>query len=274
MNRIFIRTQLQRFLEEDIGTGDLTTEAICSQETVKAIVKAKSNGVLAGLPFVQELFLMMGGVYVRPLRGEGEEFTEGDILLELDGRADIILSAERTALNILQSLSGIATKTKDFVKKLEGTTIKILDTRKTTPGYRFFEKYAVRVGGGYNHRLALYDMVLIKDNHKRVAGGLKEAIKKVKSKLGPAYKIEVEVENLEEVETSLSEGVDIVMLDNFSPQEVREAVKLVGGRAKVEVSGNITLENLKEYALEGVDYISSGAVIYSSSWCDLSLKVL
>ncbi|HIC96943.1 MAG TPA: carboxylating nicotinate-nucleotide diphosphorylase, partial [Aquificaceae bacterium] len=177
-------------------------------------------------------------------------------------------------LNILQSLSGIATTVRRFVKALEGTGIKLLDTRKTTPGYRFFEKYAVRVGGGTNHRFALYDMVLVKDNHKRVAGGLKEAVRRVKEKVGPTLKIEVEVEDIAEVEEALSVGVDIIMLDNFSPEEVGEAVKLIGGRTRVEVSGNINLENVREYAIKGVDYISCGSVIYGASWCDLSLKVL
>ncbi|RLJ70676.1 nicotinate-nucleotide pyrophosphorylase [carboxylating] [Hydrogenivirga caldilitoris] len=274
MNRLFIRSQLQRFLEEDLGTGDITTELVCSEETVRAVIKAKSDGILAGLPFVQELFLMLGGVYVRPCVSEGSEFKRGDTLIELEGRADQILMGERLALNILQSLSGIATRTREFVKALEGTGVKILDTRKTTPGYRFFEKYAVRVGGGKNHRFALYDMVLIKDNHKRVAGEVEEVIRRIKEKVSPAYKIEVEVESLEELDKVLTLGVDIVMLDNFSPEEVKEAVKLVKERAEVEVSGNITLENVKEYAVEGVNYISSGSIIYGASWCDLSLKVL
>ena len=274
MNRLFIRSQLQRFLEEDLGTGDLTTELIVSEETARAVIKAKERGVLAGLPFVQELFLMLGGVYVKPLVSEGGEFEKGDTILELDGRAELILSGERLALNLLQSLSGIATRTREFVRALEGTGIKILDTRKTTPGYRFFEKYAVRVGGGSNHRFALYDMVLIKDNHKKLAGGVEPAVRRVKEKVSPAYKVEVEVESLEELEKVLDLGVDIVMLDNFSPEEVREAVKVVRGRTEVEVSGNITLENVREYAIEGVNYISSGSVIYGASWCDLSLKVL
>ena len=274
MNRLFVRSQLQRFLEEDLGTGDLTTELIVSEETARAVIKAKEGGILAGLPFVQELFLMLGGVYVKPLTNEGSEFREGDAILELDGRAEIILSAERLALNLLQSLSGIATRTREFVKALEGTGIRILDTRKTTPGYRFFEKYAVRVGGGSNHRFALYDMVLIKDNHKKVVGGIEEAVKRVKGRVGPAYRIEVEVESLEELEKAIGLGVDMVMLDNFSPEEVREAVKIVKGRSKVEVSGNITLQNVREYAIEGVDYISSGSIIYGASWIDLSLKFL
>ena len=274
MNRLFVRQRLQAFLEEDLGTSDITTEAIVRDETARAVILAKQEGILAGLPFVQELFLMMGGVYVKPEVSEGGEFREGDRILELDGRAEIILSGERLALNILQSLSGIATRTREFVRALEGTGIRILDTRKTTPGYRYFEKYAVRIGGGHNHRFALYDMVLIKDNHKRVAGGLEEALKRVREKVSPMVKVEVEVESLEEVEKAVSLGADIIMLDNFSPQEVREAVRMVGGKAGVEVSGNITLENLNEYAVEGVSYISSGSIIYGASWVDLSLKVL
>ncbi len=274
MNRLFVRQRLQAFLEEDLGTSDITTEAIVRDETARAVILAKQEGILAGLPFVQELFLMMGGVYVKPEVSEGGEFRKGDRILELDGRAEIILSGERLALNILQSLSGIATRTREFVRALEGTGIRILDTRKTTPGYRYFEKYAVRIGGGHNHRFALYDMVLIKDNHKRVAGGLEEALKRVREKVSPMVKVEVEVESLEEVEKAVSLGADIIMLDNFSPQEVREAVRMVGGKAGVEVSGNITLENLNEYAVEGVSYISSGSIIYGASWVDLSLKVL
>ncbi len=274
MNRLFVRQRLQAFLEEDLGTSDITTEAIVRDETARAVILAKQEGILAGLPFVQELFLMMGGVYVKPEVSEGGEFRKGDRILELDGRAEIILSGERLALNILQSLSGIATRTREFVRALEGTGIRILDTRKTTPGYRYFEKYAVRIGGGHNHRFALYDMVLIKDNHKRVAGGLEEALKRVREKVSPMVKVEVEVESLEEVEKAVSLGADIIMLDNFSPQEVREAVRMVGGKAGIEVSGNITLENLNEYAVEGVSYISSGSIIYGASWVDLSLKVL
>ncbi len=274
MNRLFVRSQLQRFLEEDLGTGDITTSAICSGEVARAVIKAKQDGVLAGIPFVIELFLMLDGVYVKPLINEGKEFKKGDIIAELEGRAEIILMGERLALNILQSLSGIATNARKFVKALEGTGIKILDTRKTTPGYRYFEKYAVRVGGGSNHRFALYDMILIKDNHKKIAGSLEEAIKRVKEKISPAYKIEVEVENLDELEKAINLGVDIVMLDNFTPEEVKEAIKITKGKVLIEVSGNITLENIKDYAIDGVNFISSGSVIYASSWIDLSLKFL
>ncbi|WP_461828596.1 carboxylating nicotinate-nucleotide diphosphorylase [Aquifex sp.] len=274
MNRILIREKLKEFLNEDLGYQDLTTEGIYRGEKAKAVIKAKERGILAGLPFVEEIFSLLGGVELKALRREGESFKAGDILLELEGDAKSILTGERVALNILQRLSGIATTTRKFAEKLEPKGIKILDTRKTTPGFRYFEKYAVRVGGGTNHRFALYDMVLIKDNHKKVAGGLREAVRRVREKISPVYKIEVEVENLKELEEALELGVDIIMLDNFSPREVREAVNLVNGRCLIEVSGNVTLENLEDYAVEGVNFISSGSIIHSSRWIDLSLKIL
>lgn len=274
MNRIFVIEKLKEFLNEDIGYQDLTTEGIYRGERVKAVVKAKEEGVLAGILFVKELFDLLGDAEIKPIKKEGENFSGGEVILEIEGDAKSILMGERVALNLLQRLSGIATTTRKFVEKLEPKGIKILDTRKTTPGFRFFEKYAVRVGGGTNHRFALYDMVLIKDNHKKVAGSLSEAVRRVREKISPIYKIEVEVENLEELEEALGLGVDIVMLDNFSPEQVKEAVELIKGRCLVEVSGNITLENLEEYAIEGVNFISSGSIIHSSRWIDLSLKIL
>lgn len=274
MNPILIRRKLKEFLEEDIGYLDLTTEGIYRGEKVRAVVKAKEEGIIAGLPFVMELWELLEDVEVKTLKREGEAFSRGDTILELEGDAKSILMGERLSLNILQRLSGIATTAKKFVEGLSNTGIRILDTRKTTPGFRFFEKYAVRVGGGTNHRFALYDMVLIKDNHKRVVGGLREAVRRVREKISPVYKIEVEVENLDELEEALELKVDIVMLDNFSPEEVREAVELIKGRCLVEVSGNITLDNLKEYAIRGVDFISSGSIIHSSRWLDLSLRIL
>ncbi len=274
MNKLLIREKLKEFLNEDVVYQDITTEGIYRGEKVKAIIKAKEEGIVAGLPFVEELFRLLGGVNLKTIKMEGDYFKAGDILLELDGDAKSILTGERVALNILQRLSGIATTTKKFVEKLEPKGIRILDTRKTTPGFRYFEKYAVRVGGGTNHRFALYDMVLIKDNHKKIVGGLREAVKRVRERISPVYKIEVEVENLKELKEALELGVDIVMLDNFSPKEVREAVKLANGKCLIEVSGNITLENLEEYAIEGVDFISSGSIIHSSRWIDLSLKIL
>ncbi|WP_448584164.1 carboxylating nicotinate-nucleotide diphosphorylase [Thermocrinis sp.] len=265
---------LLSFLEEDIGFGDITTEGVYRGERAKAIFLAKEKGVCAGLPFSIRIFQLLGEVRVIKAWEEGKEFQEGDVLLELEGSAQVLLKGERTALNLFQRLSGIAFLTKEFVKRLQGTKTRLLDTRKTTPGLRYFEKYAVKVGGGSNHRFALYDMVLIKDNHKRIAGGIGEAIRRVKEKVGPAYRIEVEVESLEELEEVLSWNVDIVMLDNFSPQMVRDAIKVIKGRAKVEVSGNITLENIRDYAIEGVDYISTGAITHSARWLDVSMRIL
>jgi len=275
VNHPYVRKWIRRYIEEDLGRGDITTEILNLNKSVKAVILAKENGVLAGLPFVREIFSILGNVSIRELKKEGETFSRGEILLELKGSAKSILTGERLSLNILQSLSGIATLTREFCNVLKGTRIKILDTRKTTPGYRYFEKYAVRVGGGLNHRYALYDMILIKDNHKKAAGGLEKILRNIEKGISPSYKVEVEVESLEELETVLKyDRVDMVLLDNFSPEEVKTAVEIIKGKVLVEVSGNINLNNLRDYTVEGVDFISSGSIIYGASWIDLSLKIL
>lgn len=268
-----VERQLLRFLEEDLGHGDLTTEGVFRGEFARAVILAKEEGILAGMPFCIKVFELLGAVKLLEAKDDGCSFSKGEVLLVLEGPADVLLKAERTALNLLERLSGVATQTNRFVKALEGTNIRLLDTRKTTPGLRYFEKYAVRVGGGTNHRFALYDMVLIKDNHKAIAGGLREAIRRVREKVSPVYRIEVEVESLKEVEEALSEGVDIIMLDNFTPELVREAVRLIGGKALVEVSGNISLDNIRDYTIEGVDFISAGAIIHSARFLDMSMKL-
>ncbi|NPA32584.1 MAG: carboxylating nicotinate-nucleotide diphosphorylase [Aquificae bacterium] len=269
-----MREKLREFLEEDLLWGDLTTDALVRGESVSAVIVAKGEGVLAGGVFVDELFGMLGGVRVEWLVREGEPFGKGTELARLFGDAGSILKGERLALNILQRLSGIALTAKRFSDILKEKNIYLLDTRKTTPGFRFFEKYAVRVGGGKNHRFGLFDMVLIKDNHKRVAGGLEEALRRVRERVSPVYKVEVEVESIGELEVALGLGVDMVMLDNFSPEEVREAVALARGKVLIEVSGNITLENVNLYAIEGVNFISAGCVTHSSRWVDISLRIL
>ncbi|MFN3265032.1 MAG: carboxylating nicotinate-nucleotide diphosphorylase, partial [Aquificaceae bacterium] len=251
---------LLRFIEEDLGRGDITTEGMFRGERARGVIRAKEGGVLAGVEFALRVFRLLGEVKLIGSLRDGEEFFEGDELLLIEGPADVLLMGERVALNLLQRLSGIATLTRKFVRALEGTDVRLLDTRKTTPGLRYFEKYAVRVGGGVNHRYALYDMVLIKDNHKVVAGSIKEAVKRVKERISPVYRIEVEVESLQELQEALECGVDMVLLDNFSTEGVREAVKLTKGKVMVEVSGNITLQNIRGYAIEGVDFISSGAI--------------
>ncbi|MDW8095930.1 MAG: carboxylating nicotinate-nucleotide diphosphorylase [Aquificaceae bacterium] len=268
-----IEKLLLRFLEEDLGHGDITTEGIFRSEKARGVIRAKEGGVFCGGSIAVKVFSLIGNVRLVKLLEDGKTFSAGEELVILEGSAEVLLKGERVALNLLQRLSGVATLTKEFVKALEGTGVRILDTRKTTPGLRYFEKYAVRVGGGTNHRFALYDMVLIKDNHKVIAGGIKEAIRRVKERIGPAYKIEVEVENLQELMEALECGVDMVMLDNFSPEEVRKAVEFTRGKVMVEVSGNVNLNNIREYAIEGVDFISSGAITHSARWLDMSMRL-
>jgi len=277
MNPLLVDKLLEEYLNEDIGRADLTAEGVFRGERVKAVIKAKEDGVLAGLPFAVRTFRLLDGSlkFSSPLR-EGMEFKKGDILLEVEGNAKSILMGERVALNILQRLSGIATKTRKMVEKIRDLPVRLLDTRKTTPGFRLFEKYAVKVGGGENHRFGLYDMVLIKDNHIKVAGGVEEAVRRVRELIPPVYKVEVEISNFEELLTVLRLPVDIVMLDNFSVEDAAEAVKIIreaGKPFEIEISGGIREENIRDYALTGVDYISSGSVIHSARWLDLSMKV-
>ena len=277
MNPLLVDRLLEEYLNEDIGRADLTAEGVFRGERVKAVIKAKEDGVLAGLPFAVRTFRLLDGSlkFSSPLR-EGMEFKKGDILLEVEGNAKAILMGERVALNILQRLSGIATKTRRMVERIRDLPVRLLDTRKTTPGFRLFEKYAVKVGGGENHRFGLYDMVLIKDNHIKVAGGVEEAVRRVRELISPVYKVEVEVSNFEELLKVLRLPVDIVMLDNFSVEDAKEAVQIIreaGKPFEIEISGGINEENVRDYALTGVDYISSGSIIHSARWLDLSMKV-
>ena len=278
MNPLLVDELLKNYLNEDIGRADLSAEGVFRGEKVKAVIKAKEDGILAGLPFAVRVFKLLDGSlkFSSPLR-EGMGFKKGDILLEVEGNAKTILMGERVALNILQRLSGIATKTRKMVEKIRDLPVRLLDTRKTTPGFRLFEKYAVKVGGGENHRFALYDMVMIKDNHIKVAGGVEEAVRRVRELIPPVYKVEVEVSNFGELLKVLNLPVDIVMLDNFSVEDAKEAVKIIreaGKPIEIEISGGITEENIRDYALTGADYISSGSVIHSARWLDLSMKVL
>ncbi len=273
MDRIFLKKQLERFYLEDIGHEDITTDNLEIDKNVNAKIITKENGILAGTVFAKEVFLMVDSLLqINIIKNEGEEIKKGDVLLEIKGSGKSILKGERLALNIMQRLSGIATKTWQFVKALEGTNVKLLDTRKTTPGFRAFEKYAVKVGGGYNHRFALYDMVMLKDNHIELVGSIKEAVNQIRKNVSPMVKIEVETNNLEQVEEALKADVDIIMLDNMSIEDMKKAVEIINKKAQVEASGNVTLENIKEIAKTGVDFISTGAPIHSSKWLDLSLK--
>jgi nicotinate-nucleotide pyrophosphorylase (carboxylating) len=278
MNPLLVDKLLKEYLLEDIGRADLSAEGVFRGERVKAVIVAKEDGILAGLPFAMRVFKLLGGdIEVKPLQREGSKFLRGTPLVELYGNAKTILSGERLALNILQRLSGIATKTRQMVEKIKDLPVKLLDTRKTTPGFRLFEKYAVKVGGGENHRFALYDMVMIKDNHIRVAGSISEAVKRVKEIIPPVYKIEVEVENFEQLEEALDLPIDIVMLDNFSVDDAKRAIEEIRRRRRdieIEISGGINEANIRDYALLRPDFISSGSIIHSARWLDLSLKVL
>jgi nicotinate-nucleotide pyrophosphorylase (carboxylating) len=279
LNPIYVEDSLKKFLEEDLGIlGDITSFP-APDKKIRAELLAKEDLVLCGKAFTESVFKLLDRtVFFEWKFEEGDEVSEGAVLCEISGSAKAILGGERTALNLLQRLSGIATETRKFVKVLEGTGIRILDTRKTTPGLRYFEKYAVRVGGGINHRMGLYDMILIKDNHIKVFGSLKEAILRITAEK-PAYaSVEVEVENWKELEevVSICELVDAVMFDNWKVEELEKGVNFLKSRCPkviVEVSGGITLEKLEKIKHLPVDFVSSGSIITKATWKDISLEV-
>jgi nicotinate-nucleotide pyrophosphorylase (carboxylating) len=262
-------------LEEDIGAGDVTTGSVLTgQESGTARAVAKADMVLAGIDVFRETFLLLDPeIQFTNCLEDGREIKRSEILAELSGKLAGILTAERTALNFLQRMSGIATMTRQYVAAVSGTRARILDTRKTVPGLRSLDKYAVRVGGGLNHRFALYDGVLIKDNHITAAGGITPAIQRARQKIAHTLKIEVEVKNIGEVREALSAGADAVMLDNMTPEAMSEAVRLIGGKVPVEASGNVTLANVRQIAETGVNFISVGALTHSVTAADISLLV-
>jgi nicotinate-nucleotide pyrophosphorylase (carboxylating) len=263
-------------LAEDVGPGDLTTR-VCVPAEARAVgtIVAKEPGIQSGLYVVEEVFRQLDEAIVfEALLGEGEAFSAGAVLARLAGAARPILTGERVALNFLQHLCGVATLTAAYARVIEGTGCLLLDTRKTTPGLRALEKAAVRAGGGHNHRFALFDGVLIKDNHIRVAGGVAEAIAAARCAVHPGLRIEVEAQTFAQLEEALEAGADIILLDNFTPEQVAEAVRRIGGRAKVEASGGITLDNVRAYAEAGVDFVSAGALTHSAPALDLSLELV
>lgn len=270
-----IKNVLRLALEEDLGHADVTTTLIIPEEqTSKALLVAKESFVLAGLPFAREVFnLLNHEVKFRVFHNEGSKLKKGDIIAEIYGRTRTLLTCERVGLNILQRLSGIATLTNEFVRKVKGLGVKIVDTRKTTPCLRYMEKYAVKVGGGTNHRFGLCDGILIKDNHIEAAGGIAPAINAARQ-AHHLSKIEVEVENLKELKEALAAGADVVMLDNMSIEDMREAVKLAKGKVLIEASGNISLERVRAVAETGVDLISVGAITHSAPAADISMKIV
>lgn len=263
-------------LREDLGDGDITTNSLATEkEDSKAVIRAKAKGVVAGLPIAKRVFQKLDPTVVCVDNlGDGQEIKPGDVLSEINGGTRALLSGERLALNILQRLSGIATLTSKYVRAVEGLPVKILDTRKTAPGLRILDKYAVSVGGGYNHRFGLFDGVLVKDNHIAIAGGVAEAVAAIRKRYKQKYKIEVETSGLEQVKEALIAGADIIMLDNMSPEQMRKAVRLINRNALVEASGGINIKNVREVAETGVDFISVGALTHSPSALDIGLYLV
>ena len=286
MDRITMLLNADKFiklaLEEDISSEDVTTNSVMPDYKKGEVqLICKEDGIIAGLSVFERVFTMLDPAtevkYAeyngRPVK-DGDKVTKGELLAVVTGDIRVLLSGERTALNYLQRMSGIATYTNKVAALLEGTGIKLLDTRKTGPCMRIFEKYAVKVGGGNNHRYNLSDGVLLKDNHIDAAGGVKEAIMAAKEYAPFVRKIEVETENLDMVKEAVEAGADIIMLDNMSPEEMEEAVKYIDGRAETECSGNITKENIAKILETGVDFVSSGALTHSAPILDISMKNL
>jgi nicotinate-nucleotide pyrophosphorylase (carboxylating) len=273
LDRSVYRDLVGDALAEDIGSGDITTAAIVpAVARVDAVILAKSQCVLAGLEVAREVFRQLdASIEVVALKKDGDRCAPGDHIAQLTGSAAAVLTAERTALNFLQYLSSIATRTREFVEAA-GDRLAVLDTRKTTPSLRALIKYAVRCGGGLNHRFGLYDGVLIKDNHIRCAGGVAEAVRRVRAS-GTTLPIEVEAQNLAEVDDALAAGADIIMLDNLDDAMTRAAVERIGRRARVEVSGGMTPDRVRALASSGADYVSVGAITHSAAAVDMSLEV-
>ena len=262
-------------LEEDLGRGDVTTLAtIPPDRTAQGKITAKADLTIAGLPLVGQILKVVDpAAGVRVLVAEGSAVKKGEVVVELWGNAVALLSAERTILNFLQHLSGVATLTRRFVAAVAGTACKIIDTRKTLPGFRLLDKYAVTQGGGTNHRLGLDDGVLIKDNHIAVCGGVGVTVRQARSRASALLRIEVECTTLAEVQEALDARADIILLDNMATSQISEAVRLVSGRALLEASGNMSLERVREVAETGVDFISVGALTHSAPAVDLSMAL-
>jgi nicotinate-nucleotide pyrophosphorylase (carboxylating) len=272
---LLVETAVAAALAEDLGAGgDITTDAIVPAEaTGEAAIVARQAGVIAGLDLAEAAFKALDPeIRFTRIVEDGEKVAAGGTIAQISGKTRALLTAERTALNFLGRLSGIATLTASYVKAVEGTATRIACTRKTTPGLRAFEKYAVRAGGGVNHRFGLYDAVLVKDNHIAAAGGLAQALERLSARSGHLVKIEVEVDTLDQLKQALSFAIDAVLLDNMDVDTLRQAVKLVAGRVKTEASGGVTLETVREIALTGVDLISVGALTHSPRNLDSSLE--
>ena len=277
---IALQELIKNALAEDIGKGDHSTLASVKPDTEgKAVLKIKQEGILAGVAVAEKIFhFVQADAKFIPFKKDGDAILNGDIAFKVTAKIHTILTCERLVLNIMQRMSGIATLTGKYVKKLAGYKTKLLDTRKTTPNFRLLEKEAVRIGGGLNHRFGLYDMIMLKDNHIDYSGGIENAINKAYdyvSENNLNLKIEVETRSIEDVKKVMEIGkVDRIMLDNFSPEMIREALAVINGKVETEASGGINYENIEQYAATGVDYISSGAIIHQAVSLDLSLKAM
>ena len=271
-----LKDLLKAYLLEDLGHGDITSCHVPGREkTATAVIRAKEEGVLAGMPVAAETFSLLDPrAKTEPLAQDGAAIAKGTQLATVTGPAFALLRAERTALNILQRLSGIATTTRKMVDLIASTGTRLVDTRKTTPGLRLLEKYAVTMGGACNHRMGLYDCAMVKDNHIKVAGSIKNAVSAVKKAIPFTAQIEVEVKDLQELKEALDAGAHLVLLDNMDLPTLRQAVDQAKGRALTEASGNVTPENILAVAQTGVDYISSGAIIHHAVWLDINMKIL
>ena len=265
-------------IEEDINTGDITTESIipASMNGV-ATMTAKQDGVISGLDIVKMVYdRFQNDVVFTPYFNDGDAVKKGDVILKIEATYPTLLRGERLSLNIFQRMCGIATETAKYVKELEGTHTELLDTRKTAPGLRVLDKMAVKHGGGTNHRMGLYDMAMIKDNHIKMAGGIAKAVEQVRSRIAEGIKIEVETTNIDEVHQAINAGADIIMLDNMDTQTMTEAVKIINAAdkgIKTEASGNMSIPRLKEVAATGVDYISVGALTHTVKGMDISMNI-
>ena len=263
-------------IEEDISSGDISTDAIIPVKSrAIAVMTAKADGVISGLGIIRKVYERFEDDFVwHPLVKDGQKVRKGDRILEIEAGYRTLLYGERLSLNILQRMSGIATATARYVAELEGTNTVILDTRKTAPGMRVLDKMAVRDGGGHNHRMGLYDMVMLKDNHIKIAGGIPQAVAAVRKGLPLSVKLEVETTCLEEVRQAVEAGADIIMFDNMDNETMAEAVRIVAGRARTEASGNMSIPRLKKVAATGVDFISVGALTHSVMALDISMNII
>lgn len=275
MNKLILDDLLKHALREDIGFGDATSEAIFAEDHLsRGFLMAKEEFVLAGIDVFSRTFALLDErVQITPHFADGAWITAGTKFASLEGPTRTLLTGERVALNLLQRMSGIATQTRRFVEAVGDYKAVIVDTRKTTPGLRMLEKYAVTVGGGKSHRYGLDAMVMIKDNHIKAAGGILCAVQTLRNRVSPYLKIEVEVENLDQLREALEARVDVIMLDNMSLDMIQEAVKIINGQALVEVSGNVTLDRVRKLAATGVDVISSGALTHSVKAADISMRL-